>query len=125
MSDSPTERTRIFISYSHKDQEYLKELQEQLSVLERRGLLEMWVDTQLEAGDLWYEEIRKGLASAKVAVLLVSPSFLSSKFITEEEVPHLLKAAQTEGVRILPVILRSCLYLQTELAPYQSVNSPE
>jgi len=47
MSEVPTGRTRIFISYSHKDREYLSELQEHLSALQRRGVIEVWVDTRL------------------------------------------------------------------------------
>lgn len=125
MSVAPAGRTKVFISYSHKDGKYLRELQQQLGALERRGLVDVWVDTQIEAGDLWHEEIRQALASAKAAILLVSPAFLDSKFITEEEVPNLLRAAQDEHVKILPVILEPCLYDETELKRYQSFNGPQ
>jgi WD40 repeat protein len=123
MSDVPPSRTRVFISYSHRDKDYLDELLEQLGTLVRRGQLDLWVDTQIEDGDLWRDEIRQGLESARVAILLVSPAFLNSKFITEEEVPHLLRAARREQVRILPIILKPCLYDETELKDYQAVNS--
>src|ERR1051326_4652781 len=125
MSAAPNDRTKVFISYSHKDTEYLRELQEQLGGLQRRGLIDVWVDTHLEAGDVWLEEIRQALLAARAAVLLVSPSFLNSKFITEEEVPYLLQAARREQVKILPIILKPCLFGETELKDYQAVNSPE
>lgn len=127
MGASTTHRTRVFISYSHKDSKYryLDDLLEHLGVLENRGVLEVWSDRKIAAGDLWLDEIRQALASAKVAVLLVSPAFLNSRFIMDEEVPALLKAAREEGVKLLPVIVRPCLYNETELAPYQSVNSQE
>lgn len=122
---TPVARTKVFISYSHKDVRFLNALLEHLAVFQQRGPLALWVDTQIEPGDLWLEEIRRGLAEAKVAILLVSASFLISKFITTEEVPTLLKAAQAEGVKMLPVIVRPCAYQETELAPYQSVNGLE
>ncbi|HEY7358012.1 MAG TPA: toll/interleukin-1 receptor domain-containing protein, partial [Ktedonobacterales bacterium] len=123
MSVATAVRTKVFISYSHKDANFLVELQEQLGTLHRRGLLNAWADTQIEPGGLWREEIDAALASAKVAILLVSPTFLNSTFITEVELPHLLKAVKEEGVKILPIIVRHCVYDETELQPYQAFNS--
>ncbi|HEU5367627.1 MAG TPA: TIR domain-containing protein, partial [Ktedonobacterales bacterium] len=125
MSVATAVRTKVFISYSHKDANFLVELQEQLGTLQRRGLLNVWADTQIKPGGLWREEIDEALASAKVAILLVSPTFLNSTFITEVELPHLLKAVKEEGVKILPIIVRHCLYDETELQPYQAFNSPQ
>ena len=85
----------------------------------------LWDDTQIKAGMKWREEIEKALGSAKVAVLLVSTNFLNSDFISRDEVPALLKAAQEDGATILPLILRPCLYKShPKLKEYQAVNNP-
>ena len=53
----------------------------------------------------------------------MSDHFLASSFISEVEVPQLLKAAQEEGVILLPVLLSPCAYNETELGPLQAVNN--
>ena len=119
-------RTRIFISYSHQDEAWLKRLQVHLKPLERAGIVERWDDTRIKPGSRWQEEIKGALESAKVAVLLVSADFLASDFITENELPPLLRSAEEDGATILPVILSPCRFAHSPiLAQFQSVNSPE
>ena len=84
----------VFISYSHSDREYLDRLLVHLKPLEKDGRIDLWVDTRLRAGDRWKKEIEKALNRANVAVLLVSADFLASDFITDNELPPLLKNAE-------------------------------
>ena len=123
----PTGRTQVFISYAHKDSKYrfLEDLLEHLGALKKRGLLDVWTDQDIEPGAMWLKKIREALASARVGILLVSPSFLASSFIKDEEVSALLRAARDEGATIIPVIVRPCLYNLTELKDYQAFNSPD
>lgn len=123
---SEARRTRIFVSYSHQDDGWLKRLKVHLAPLERAGLIDPWADTQIEAGQRWRNEIETALSAAKIAILLVSPDFLTSNFIRDSELPPLMAAAAVDGATILPVVVEPCLYRETpELEPYQSVNSPE
>jgi hypothetical protein len=47
---------------------------------------------------------------ATVAVCLISADFLRSKFCVEEEVPFLLEKSEKEGLLLLPVLVRPCLW---------------
>jgi len=114
---------KAFISYSHADDRYLQRLMVHLRPLERRGVLDPWADTRLDAGDLWREELRRAVSEAKAAVLLVSADFLASDFIVDNELPPLLEKAKAEGARIVPVVLSACAYVRdAKLSRFQAVN---
>lgn len=126
MADAAPRRTKVFISYSHKDAWALKRLQTHLKPLERDGVLERWDDTRITTGQRWAEEIQRALATAKVAILLVSADFLASDFIHDDELPHLLAAEEEEGLVVMPVILSPSRFRRMpSLSRFQSVNSPE
>lgn len=121
-SVAPTPRNGAFISYSSKDEKYLKDLQLHLAFYQRKEELNIWDDSKIPPGARWKDEIEKALRSAKVAVFLVSIHFLASDFIVRKEIPPLLKAAEEEGTRILCVIVGHCPIKESELAPFQMVN---
>ena len=124
MPQSRTVRNQVFVSYSHADEEYLKRLRVHLGLLERRNI-KIWTDKDIAPGMKWQDEITNALARTKVAVLMISTDFLNSDFITSQELPPLLAAAQSEGVEILPVIVKPSAFGDIDVEPlscYQAVN---
>jgi hypothetical protein len=103
-------RTKVFVSYSHADQVWRQRLITHLAVLERKGVIETWSDTRLQIGDSWKSKIDQALAECQVAVLLVSPNFLASRFIQTVEVQQLLERHMRGGLQLLPVIARPCAW---------------
>ncbi|HEY7126467.1 MAG TPA: protein kinase [Ktedonobacterales bacterium] len=119
------QRTQAFISYSHKDKAYLTRLHDYLDFYLPGRTLEVWDDTMIAAGTDWRGNIEQAIRSARVAVLLISFDFLRSKFIRENELPPLLRAAQQDGITILPIVLRPCpLEEVKELEQLQMLNLP-
>src|SRR2546421_2051120 len=123
--DVSVQRTKVFISYSHQDKKWLERLQRHLKPLERDHGIEIWDDTKIQAGAEWRAEIETALQSAKVALLLVSADFLASEFITSDELPRLLAAADKEGAIVVPIIVSPCRFIHTaSLSKFQAINPP-
>ncbi len=102
--------SKIFISYSHKDEIWKDRLREQLGALAREGYFSVWDDRQIDLGGDWFAEIKRELNQAKVAVMLVSASFLNSSFILTEEIPIMLRRRKQEGMLLIPLVIRPCAW---------------
>jgi nucleoside phosphorylase len=100
----PAVRDKIFISATEKDRDTLEALKEPLHMLEEQGHFKTWDATRIRPGEVIAAKTAEALASAKLAVLLVSSNYLASKE-RAEEVSKLLSA----GVPLL------CLYIDHSL----------
>jgi len=74
--------------------------------------IKKWCDRDIAPGDNWEHEIEKALNECQVALLLVSPDFLASRFINEREIPPIAKASQDASVPVLWLLVRPCLWQQ-------------
>jgi TIR domain-containing protein/PDZ domain-containing protein len=122
----PSPKYQVFISYAHDDQnpiDWLNRSKTYLEPLRRRGNIEIWYDGKISAGEKWDEEIKGALEVADVAVLLIGPYFLASKYIVETEIPFVLSSLESRNLRkMFPVILTYCNYEESELSKYQAFN---
>lgn len=115
----------VFVSYSHSDIDYLNRLKVHLKPFEKAGLIDLWSDTKIKAGEKWKEKIEKALDKSVIAILLISADFLASDFIIDNELPPLLKSAEEKGKLILPVILKPCRFVRDpNLSKFQAINNP-
>ncbi|MEE8584042.1 MAG: TIR domain-containing protein, partial [Acidobacteriota bacterium] len=114
----------VFISYSHRDKRWLRELQTHLKPFVHNEKIALWDDTRIKAGTRWQKEIAKALQSAQAAILLVSPDFLASDFIAEKELPPLLDAAQQRGLTIYWIAVRASAFEEVGIDRYQCANDP-
>lgn len=64
-----------------------------------------WMDRRILPGEHWRTEIDEALESSRFGLLLVSPEFLASEFITKEELPPLLAKPL-----VVPVSLQQILF---------------
>jgi hypothetical protein len=99
----------VFISYSHKDPQCLKELQSFLQPFQWYSSLTIWTDIQIQPGDDWKAKIDSALSEANIALVLVTPNFLASEFIYKHELPYLLEKHQYKELTLIPVFFQHSL----------------
>lgn len=116
-------RTKVFISYSTKDEEYIKAFRIHAKTLESE--IDFWDATKLKLGEVWDEKIKASISACKVGILMISPDFLASDYIQTTELDALLDKAANEGATIIPVYLRPC-YIEKypQITKYQGINNP-
>lgn len=98
---------KLFFSYSHKDEDLRDELANHLSILERQGIISGWHDRRILPGDEWDHQINDNLNSADVILLLISSSFIASKYCWKIEVETAIKRHEAGDACVIPIILRS------------------
>jgi len=94
------ENKDIFISYSHKDKTFVKNLAENLAKDKNR----VWWDYDaLKGGDDWQKEIEKGIVQSKTFLVVLTPDAMESEWVANE-----IAYAQNKGKRIIPLRLKPC-----------------
>ena len=68
-----------------------------------RQNLKIWADPYIKVGDKWRRNISEALSQTCVAVLLVSPDFIASDFIYQDELPPLLAGADSKVIILVAV----------------------
>ncbi|MGH9320951.1 MAG: toll/interleukin-1 receptor domain-containing protein, partial [Vicinamibacteria bacterium] len=86
----PSKPDQIFISYAHEDARWRDEFERMLAPARERGLIGVWSDESIAAGEEWSRNIQKALENTRVGLLLVTDHFLKSEFITRVELANLL-----------------------------------
>ena len=115
-------RDRVFISYSHANMKYLDEFRTQLSPLKDK--IDVWSDKDIKPGEDWHQSIQEAIDSACIAVLLVTPAFLASDYIAENELPKIFKNSG-KGIHVFWIPIAHSNYRWTAIGQYQAASDPE
>lgn len=111
--------TSLFFSYTHKDEALRDELEAHLSLLKHQGLIDVWHDRRIMAGDVIDDTISRELEQANIILLLVSSNFLASSYCYSREMQRAMERHEAGETRVIPVILRSCDW---HSAPFGKLN---
>lgn len=89
--------THLFISYSRKDQDYVRKLAEHL----REQRFEVWIDDRIDYGDRWWRTIVQAIRECAAFLLVMSPDSEESDWVEKE-----ILLATNEKKPIVPLLLR-------------------
>jgi TIR domain. len=119
--ETKSEAVRLFYSYSHKDEQLRDELETHLKLLQRQGLIEIWHDRMIEAGDEWKQKIDENLERADIVLLLVSADFIASDYCYEIEMKRALECHEKGEARVVPVIVRDVNWTHAPFGKLQAL----
>ncbi|WP_089725512.1 toll/interleukin-1 receptor domain-containing protein [Candidatus Thiosymbion oneisti] len=96
-------RKNFFVSYARADghlpNRLLELLRPRLAIMQGFDC-DTWIDTMIPVGAAWRREIDTALAQCDFGLLLLSPGFFASRFISERELPRFLGLGPDGGIRI-------------------------
>ena len=109
---STEQKLRVLVRHSaaEKDVALAGELLQHLDPLRRFAGVDVWSEARIRPGDDWREAIPRAIDQADVALVLLSADFLATDGLMDVEVPRLLERHRTGALRVIPVVLRSCLW---------------
>jgi hypothetical protein len=94
----------IFISYSRRDEDFTKQLKEQL----KNAGFDIWIDREdILGGSAWQTAISKAIRECNTLIVVLSPDSVASEYVTKE-----ITLADTHNKKIIPIMCRTC-----ELSP--------
>jgi len=98
----------LFISYSHQESEpYITDLLKYLNE-QNCSNINIWYDEKISPGSDWDDAIKNSLNSADIVLLMVSQSFLNSRYIKEKELSIAMKRHVSNQCRLIPIFTRKC-----------------
>jgi len=98
----------FFLSYARHDSADVERFRDVLQPLLKSSsefAFGEWIDQQILPGEHWRAEIEKALEHSRFGLLLVSPEFFASGFITQNELPMLLSKPM-----VVPVALQRIVF---------------
>lgn len=100
--------TRVFISYSHQDEQYRAELDKHTALLKREHLVDVWSDHCIRPGEEFDPAIAAALEDSDLILLLISVDFMHSDYCSTVEMMRAMERHEEGSARVVPIILRPC-----------------
>ena len=69
-------------------------------------------------------KIDKEMLNARIAVLLISATFLTSEFIRKKEIPALFERHEQDGMTIYPLLIKPCAWQEVAWLAKMQVRPP-
>lgn len=101
---------KLFISYSHNDTQYVQDFIRHITPLKDNGMLDIWYDKNITAGDNFWDRIEEHLADRDIICCFISSYYISSS-ACKKEMQKALELRHKKGVLVIPIILSPCAWM--------------
>ncbi len=115
-----SEKINIFFSVAStpQDRDLFNELQKHLSLQKRLGLIEIWYDSAISAGQNFKDMTKAYINQADIVVLLVSADFFASEQCFGVEMRYAQEQSKSRAIPVIPVLLRPADLQDSPLEAY-------
>ncbi len=96
---------KVFISYSHKDQDFVEEFYNKLS---RDGVTCFFDKESIQWGSNWVEALEKGIDESDIILLVLTPDYCKSEWSKLERTSVMADDPAGLKKRIKPLLLKDC-----------------
>jgi len=108
-------RVNLFVSYARSNQilakKFLDRYKEYVYASKRYEYI-FWQDEKILVGEKWHNAILEALEKCNLGLLLVSPAFLGSRYISEHELPKFVRSSTKP---LIPIMLQSVDFQRMDL----------
>ena len=110
----------IFISYSHRDNDFAHMLS---TALECDGY-DVFIDNKIPIGNNIYKDIGKGIAQADAVIVVISKNSINSSFVANETVSMLSFLDKGRMPLVIPVVIGKDTPLPMDLNGFNYITIP-
>lgn len=114
-------KNKIFISYSHEDSDYLKDLEKYITPIAEKYEFTVWYDQKILSGQKLFAIIEQELNEFSLMICLISPDYLSSP-ACQDEFDVILKKSQSSDINtinVFPIIVRTCSWKHSKVSEFK------
>lgn len=105
MNETTKREIKFFVSYAHENERLATSFIKKFIAITKPAKnyeYSFWTDKSVLAGQKWKDKISKALKECTLGLLLVSPEFLASEYITKQELPRFVG---NDAKPLIPVML--------------------
>jgi hypothetical protein len=95
----------LFYSYADEDEQFCKELEKHLNILQRQGMIAGWHRRKILPGEDLNQINNEQFSSAQIILLLISPDFLACD-VSHSEMELALERHRVGLAHVIPLLLR-------------------
>lgn len=113
--------SNLFISYSHRDENVVDELEKHFTLLKNEGSLSTWYDNKILPGTNIDKAVFDQLEKSDIFLAILSPDYIASYYCYEREFKRALEKTEAGGFTIIPVIADHCDWKSSPFGQFKAL----
>jgi len=99
----------VLVAYSSKDKKWRDLLASRMDVLDTHGKIKWYDDSYDDSEEKWAQRVENDLNFACTTIMILTPNFLDSNFLSNNKFLNLLKKRQKERMQVIPLFAELCM----------------